>query len=224
MIIVNASAETVNLQGFTTPLTVTLITGTTHSNQVVINGTEAFIAGSSPSNATLNVTSNISGNPVISIGGVLSSDAALTVTANGAIQIALGGKVNASTLTMVTSSSGSGSGTISQQDAVTTPTLTAGTIILAATGNGSGGNNIAVGIGGSSTTGLTAFAPNGSVNISSTAPIALQGNTFGSSIFGNTAQGNFTLASSGQITSAFSVGTIANYINVAGVSQWGVAV
>ena len=62
---INEPAETVNLKGFTSALTITLVTGTTHSNQVVIDGTEAFIAGSSPSNATLNVTSDITGSPVI---------------------------------------------------------------------------------------------------------------------------------------------------------------
>jgi YVTN family beta-propeller protein len=92
---INTSAETVNLQGFTTPLTLTLVTGTTHSNQVVINGTEAFIAGSSPSYATLNITSNISGLPVVVIGsnGTLSSDNNLTVTANG--QISHAGSITA---------------------------------------------------------------------------------------------------------------------------------
>ena len=99
---INTSNLTVDLQGFTSVLNVNLVTGTTHTTQVVINGTEAFIVGSSPSNSGLNITTDNHTGPALVIGssGVLSSDSVLTVTANG--DIAMNGTVSSDTITLQT--------------------------------------------------------------------------------------------------------------------------
>ncbi len=207
------------------------LTGTT-SVSLSAHGTGSITqtSGSISTTGTLSLTT---------AGGNIGSPTQNIVTNAPTITASTGGGANASSV-YINSTAGSGvtfsgtnqagtSGTFfvnASNNIVTgsSSTISAATVILNSVSGSIGTSTTSrLEIAGSSTTNLTASAPNGAIYIDSAAPIALQGNLVGSTMYANATQGNFDLTSAGQITSSFSVGTNSAAISTIGSAQEGLA-